>query len=188
MGIEDTPAKGEELLKQVENTVKEAEPELDLGLGDEDEGAYDTLEDEFDDEKPVSIYAKYEMDKTMEQQGIIVDLGAAGRFKVARAGSSNVEYTRCVAAQGKKAGVKRIKNNKLSDEEAHRRMAFIYGSTIIKGWEGVYGRDMKPIPYSKEAAVKLLTDLPELMNVIVTESHRADNYRKEYVEEASGNS
>lgn len=184
---------GEDLLQKVHDAQRAAEQSADsdedvLGAIEEDLGLEDFEEEPIEDETPVSIYEKFEMDQEMEKQGIVLNLGAAGEFKIARAGASNVEYTRAVAAQGKKAGVQKVKGGKISEAEATKRMAFIYGTTVVKDWDRVYGRDLKPIPYSKQAAVKLLLELPELLTVVMAEAHKADNYRKAHIEGAAGNS
>lgn len=138
------------------------------------------------DEGPKSIYELFETDQTMEQQGVVVDFGPYGRFKVARAAGSNIKYADAFRKYNKPYQ-KMLKRGTMPESLARQITAKIYAEAIVLDWEGVIGRDRKPIPFTKENVVKLMLDLPDLFTQIIAESLNAENFRREYVEEAAGN-
>jgi len=138
------------------------------------------------DEEPKNIYALFETDTTMEQQGVVVDFGPYGRFKVARASGNNIKYTEAFK-RFNKPFQKMLKRNTMPEALAKKLLAQVYAESIILAWEGILDRDNRPIPFSKENVVKVLLDLPDLFTQIIAESQNAESYRKEYVEDATKN-
>ena len=138
------------------------------------------------DEKPKSIYELFETDETMEQQGIVVDFGPYGEFKVARASGSNIKYSETVKRYNKPYQ-KMLKRGTMPEKLARQVLAKVYAESIVLNWKRVIGRDGKEIPYTTQNVVKVLLDLPDLFSQIVIESLNAELYRKDYVEEAAKN-
>ncbi len=134
-----------------------------------------------------SIYELFETDTTMEQQGIVVDFGDYGKFKIARAGASNIKYTDSFKTRYKPYQ-KLVRQNKMPESVAQKLLIEVYADAIILAWEGVYDRKLKPIPYTRANVVQVMTDLPDLFSQILTESQNADLYRKEFIEDAGKNS
>ncbi len=138
------------------------------------------------DGKPKSIYELFETDSTMEQQGVVVDFGPYGRFKVARASGNNIKYAQSFQKHNRPYQ-KMQRRGTMPEELARQVLAKVYAESILLDWEGVIGRDGKNIPFSKENAIKVMLDLPDLFTQIIAESQNAESYRKEYVEDATKN-
>jgi hypothetical protein len=62
----------------------------------------------------------------------------------------------------------------VSEQMLREQMA----EAIIADWENVTDRDGNQVPYSKEAALKFLTDLPELSDELAQLCLNIDNYRE----------
>lgn len=58
---------------------------------------------------------------------------------------------------------------------------------IVADWKGVVDKSGNPVKYSAQAAVSLLTDLPDLRDSIAELSLNLDNFRDDDKEDTTGN-
>ena len=65
-------------------------------------------------------------------------------------------------------------------DEAASKLAV---DTVLKGWKNVRGEDGKPLEFTKAAAVKLFTDLPEVYERLQEEAKLSANFRDAALEE-----
>lgn len=137
-------------------------------------------------DKPKSIYSLFEMDKAMEEQGIVVDFGDYGRFKIARAGGGNQRFAECFTRRYRPYK-RQQETDSLPEDVGRRLLAEIYADAVLKDWEGVYDREGKPIPFTHAAVVQLFVDLPELFVQIRNAAGDAALYRREEIQEIAGN-
>lgn len=131
------------------------------------------------------LYSAFGSDKGRERDGAWVDIGPA-RFKLARAGGANVVFGRAVM-QATKPYRRFLEKGDMDPEVADRIMVKVYAETIVLDWEGVDGADGQPVPYSREACVKLLTDLPNLFQEIQREAAAYHTFAQEGLEKSAGN-
>lgn len=92
-----------------------------------------------------------------------------GEFLIARAGNPNY-----LAAQER--------NGKRRAATAEERQEVLYRSIaegILLDWREVVDKDDKAIPYSVDAAVKVMWDNPDLVTEILSEANDHENYRRE---------
>ena len=61
-------------------------------------------------------------------------------------------------------------------------------AAILLDWEGVEERDGRPIPYSREAAVRLLGELKDFRNAVGYLALEAETFRRAALEAAAKNS
>lgn len=109
----------------------------------------------------MNLYKLFKTDKEKETgEGITLNYGEA-KITIHRAGGSNAKYRKQNNANLRKFG-RDIELGTLDPETDNRIMAELYADTIIIGWEGVNDESGKPLPFTRESVVKLLTDLPEL--------------------------
>jgi hypothetical protein len=135
----------------------------------------------------VSIYDALETDAKLEREGVVLDFGDYGRFKVARSGGKNQVYNQRVRAI-LKPYQRQIDAGLLNDDKLAKLLARPFAEHIVKGWEGVYNRNGELIEYSIERAEALLTDLPELFMIVREHSALLANFRKEDTDAAVKNS
>jgi hypothetical protein len=133
-----------------------------------------------------SIYEVFETSENMEREGIIVDYGEAGKFKIARAGGSNARFLK-VSERLTAPYRSRIDRGDMEIDELQKlnREAFVDG--ILLGWENVVGKDGKDLAYNRDAALKLFTDLPDLCMDLQEQAQRAANFRLRELEKDSKN-
>jgi hypothetical protein len=65
----------------------------------------------------------------------------------------------------------------LPEEVGEAMMADVIAATILKDWKNIFDRDGKELPYSKEAAKKLLIDLPEFYRTIMNLANDVNNFK-----------
>jgi hypothetical protein len=130
-----------------------------------------------------SLYDIFETNSGAESEGIWVPVGPA-RFKLARAGGANENFI--------KTATKRLKPFAASFETLPKKTADeiaigIFVDAILLDWEGVADRSGASVPYSKEAAKKLLTELPNLYLTLRAESEKMSNFSQANLDAAAGN-
>lgn len=128
-----------------------------------------------------STYGAFKTNETREREGVTLDLGDAGKFRLARAGGGNAAFQKRLAAITKPHR-RAIQTETISTAQAEALMAQVYAETVVLGWEGVTGEDGQLLPFSKDNCVKLLTDLPELFREIQTTSSDIRYFRDEILE------
>lgn len=130
-----------------------------------------------------SLWDLFETNSDAENAGIWVPVGPA-RFKIARAGGGNENF--------KKAAMKRLRPfassfETLPTKTADGLMIALFVDAVLLDWEGVVDRSGAVLPYSKEAAVDLLTKLPNLYLTLRAESEKMSNFTQANLEAAAGN-
>lgn len=131
-------------------------------------------------------YEQFKTDLRLEQEGITLDLGEAGKFLLARAGGSNKKFAKKfkdVSRPHRRA----IQNQSIDDETANQIMVESYADAVLMGWSGVTGSDGQPLEFNRANAIKLLTDLPWLFEEIRRAAEDAALYRLEVREEDGKN-
>lgn len=124
----------------------------------------------------MNLYQLFQTDQQHEQQGIVLDYGAAGKIRIARAGGSNAKFSR-IFGERFKPYRRQFDNGTLDDGIANKVMLEVYADTVILGWEGVSGPEGRPLEYTRANVIQLLTDLPELFRDIQDQAGKAANFR-----------
>ena len=133
----------------------------------------------------MSIYSTFETDAASEADGIKLDFGDFS-FVVARAGGANKKFE-----QALKKRLDRYKRmidfDALPEATARKAMIEVYAETVVLGWDGVTGPDEQPIAFSRDACVKLFTELPGLFDVVREESGKLSNFLAKNRADRAGN-
>jgi hypothetical protein len=125
-----------------------------------------------------STYGAYKTDENRERTGVKLDLGEAGKFQIARAGGGNSNFEKRLQAVTKPYR-RAIQTGNIDKKIADRLLAETYADTVLLGWEGVSGEDGKELPFNRDNAIKLFTDLPDLFKEIRETAEDATLYRAE---------
>ncbi len=130
-----------------------------------------------------SVYDLFETETDAEVGGTWIDIGPS-KFKLARAGGANENFMKTAA--------KRLKPFQSAIDSLPRKAADelargIFIDTVLLDWKDVTDRSGKVIPYSREAATKLFTDLPNLFIALQNEANKMSNFTKSNLEAAAKN-
>lgn len=135
----------------------------------------------------MSLYARYETSNKLSIKGAPVKFpanedGSFPTFFIARAHSSNQLFAKACKSNYEKG----IPN--MSEEELLEANLAIFLDANLIGWENILDRKGKVLPFSKENAKTLLTDLPEVFEKLQREASELSNYLKSAEEKAVKNS
>jgi|SRR5687768_9481542 len=130
-----------------------------------------------------SVWDLFETMADAEVSGTWIEIGAA-KFKLARAGGANENFM--------KTANKRLKPfqsamDSLPKKAADELAQGIFVDTLLLDWKNVTDRDGKDLPFSKEAARKLLSQLPNLFLALQAEAHKMSNFTKNNLDAAAKN-
>lgn len=114
----------------------------------------------------MSLYAKFETDRSLEKQGITLDYGPNSHDKpieirIARAGGSNDAYLKRMEAKAKPHR-RQIQHDTIERITLENIVKEVYAETVVLGWSGVEDRDGNEMQFNKENCLKLFNDLPDL--------------------------
>lgn len=135
-------------------------------------------------------YKIFDVDKSIEKEGILVNYGDF-RFKLARAGGSNQEFRKLLQAKLKPYR-HQMDNDTMDEKVSEVIVREVYARTVVLGWETKVSDEPSPdgtwepwletptgkTPFSVDACIKVLTDLPELFKDIQSMAGKAAHYRK----------
>lgn len=130
-----------------------------------------------------NIYDLYSTDLEKEVNGAPVKFGEATLYIASSNSSTNSKYAECVASFVEK----NTKRQLAEKDDKREQLRELYAEAVLVGWENVKDKDGKDLPYSKQNALKLLTDLPRLFEEIITISSDINYYREEQREAAAKN-
>lgn len=140
-----------------------------------------------------SLYDTYETDPQLEKEGVHLEVGMTKdgekivTIQLRRAGGANQQFAKVFELKSKP--YRRVMEipGALDPAVQERVMREVYVDSVVVGWENMEDREGNPIPYSKQAALKLFADLPDLFRRVVKESQEMDLFRRIVVEEEAKN-
>lgn len=135
----------------------------------------------------MGTYESFATNAGMEQEGIWIDYGDAGSFRVARAGGSNKNFTRSFQRLTKPHR-KAIQADAMNDDTQRAIMMEVFIDSALLAWKGVTGKDGKTLSFSKKNAKALFEDLPDLFADLLNSSQNYSLYREYVMDIDSGNS
>ena len=130
-------------------------------------------------------YSVFRTDKTLEKEGIVLDYGDF-KIKVARAGGSNAAFQKALTSKIRPYK-RQIDAGTIPDDVAEKLFLDVYAESVVLGWEGVTDENGNPLPFSKENAVKLFSDLPDLFRDVQNQAAAISNFRAEVTEDTIKN-
>lgn len=139
----------------------------------------------------MSLYSVFKTDHSKEREGRWFELvgiknedGTEPGFKMARMSRANPEYQAAIERLSK--DIKQaVDLDTLTEDVAGPIMRGVFVETILLDWRNVYDENGQAIPYSKEAALKLFTELPDLYLVLVDEASKLSNFRARELDEVA---
>ena len=147
----------------------------------------------------MSLFKQFKTDSKVEKEGILLDYGpnkdlpanADGShpvimIRIARAGGANDAYNKRIEALSKKHR-RKIQNDALEIAELREMTMHAVADTVILGWENVTDEDGNPMPFSRDNALKLFKQLPDLFNDVQEQAAKAALFRAHVREDDLGN-
>jgi len=129
----------------------------------------------------MSLYKQFKTDTKLEKEGILLQYGTNSKgqpicIRVARAGAGNDQYVKRMEAKVKPHR-RLIQNETIERAVLLSIIREVFAETVVLGWEGVEDENGKPLSFSKDNAIKLFTDLPDLFEDIQEQAQKAALFR-----------
>lgn len=141
----------------------------------------------------MSLYKQYKTDETKTTEGVAIKLfeaenenGTIPTFYLARMASTNKAYQKAMEAKTRPYR-RQIELNTMSEETAIKINIDVFCDTILKGWENVSDEAGNALPFNKQNAVKLMTDLPDVLDRLTVEAKNIENFRASSLEDEAKN-
>jgi hypothetical protein len=148
----------------------------------------DTTETVESSTEVLSIFDLCETDAAAEEEGRwfrdIFNDGSNIDVKLRRLTSRSSMQARRRLEKGYR---RHMKNGVYPDDIAVKILVEQIAEAVLVDWKGIYDRDKKPMEYSKENALALLTKLPVFRDGVIQMASNLDNFRIEEKEATSKN-
>lgn len=122
---------------------------------------------------------EWKTDSALSKEGAWVPLEDGGRIKVARAGNMNPHYTAAMQIHWGEHFAKTFADEIAKQRDREETLRKIALSSLLKEWDG-FTEGGDPLPFTEENAKRVLSEIPELVDVIFT----AANQRALFVQQA----
>lgn len=139
------------------------------------------------------LHKNFGTDKNLEIHGITLEYHDGDdvdanpvRIRIARAGGSNVAFDKELEKRTRHMR-RQLAAGSVSVTEVQRVSREVYASVVLLGWENVTDADGKPLEFNYDNALKLLTELPDLMADIQEQAGKAQLFRGLQAEEDAKN-
>jgi hypothetical protein len=127
-----------------------------------------------------NLHGLFATDKRLEKEGKKIPVGNGVYFYIRRFGGSNAARLKEAMAKHYAPYSAQIKDGIALAEEVEAELsAKIFVETCVSGWEGVKDEQDNLIEFSIPAAIALLKDLPELVEMLMTQANDYKTYRQE---------
>lgn len=135
----------------------------------------------------MGIYKDFKTDVDAENNGIRVetsvnDDGTIATFILARSGSSNKLYQKCLEVETRPYK-RQIELKTISVEIQEKIFLSVFAKAILKGWENVEDEFGNKLEFTHANVCKVMKDLPDLYNDLVVRSNEASNFKQSILEE-----
>jgi hypothetical protein len=147
----------------------------------------------------MSLFKQFKTDAKVEKEGIWLDYGPNKdlpaneqgehpviMIRIARAGGANEAYNKRIEALSKKHR-RKIQNDAMEISELREMTQHAVADTVVLGWENVTDEDGNAMPFSRDNALKLFKQLPDLFNDIQEQAAKAALFRVHLRETDLGN-
>jgi hypothetical protein len=139
------------------------------------------------------LFKQYKTNSAKEAEGVEIEFpeaqnddGTIPTFIISRMGKSNKAYSKALEAATRPYR-RQVELGTMKNEVAETLFMGVFCDTVLKGWKNVQGEDGAEIPYSKDAAISLLSELPDVYDLLQEEAKLSANFRDSVLETEAKN-
>lgn len=136
----------------------------------------------------MGLHKQFKTSSLKENEGVKIEFVEAMNedntvptFIISRMGKSNKIYSKALEAATRPYR-RQVELGTMKNEVAENLFMGVFVDTILKGWVNVQDEKGKEIPFSKEAAISLLTELPDVYERLQDEAKLSANFRDDALE------
>jgi hypothetical protein len=139
------------------------------------------------------LFKQYKTNSLKEAEGVEIEFpeaqnddGSIPTFIISRMGKSNKAYSKALEAATRPYR-RQVELGTLKNEVAETLFMGVFVDTVLHGWKNIQAEDGQPLPYSKDSAISLLTELPDVYERLQEEAKLASNFRDSALETEAKN-
>lgn len=139
----------------------------------------------------MGIYQSWKTDGKKESEGVEVQFeanedGTIPTFTICRMGDSNKEFAKMLD-QLTKPYRRQMQLGTLPKSKDAEIFMEVFVCTVLRGWSNVQDENNNIIPFNKENAIKVFTDLPEIYKELQANSSNLALFRVDALEAEAKN-
>lgn len=147
----------------------------------------------------MSLRKTFKTDKTAEVEGVWMDVavndhnGKPVRIKLARMSQTNKRYTKALNT-ATRPHQSAIQNDALDNDLAKKMLQEVFAETVLLDWENLPKSDLtgddadtELLPFSKDNAMALFTEMPDLYDDWESRANKASAFRETEQEKGAKN-
>lgn len=123
-----------------------------------------------------NLHKSYATDADIEKEGIWVNVGDGVEFKVKRFGGANTGLKK-VLAKRYKPFAKLAEKGLLPEDKEKEIYVTSFVEACLCDWRGLQDEEGNDIPFSSDDAKKILIELPDLLDIVMTQAQDAENFK-----------
>jgi len=132
----------------------------------------------------MDLFAKYKTDESKEREGVWVPLDGEGRIRIAR--TNNPLYREAMVRKVNRYKMA-AKSKVIPEDDWITIVNELIAETILVDWEGITEKG-QPLPYSVENAKRVLAELKDFREMVLSIADNMDNFKEELDEGTEKNS
>lgn len=125
-----------------------------------------------------NLDALYKTDKGHETEGIWMEISPDVGFRLKRFGGYNSPAIKKVMANYNKRFARQIDNGTLPEDVERKIYTKAFVKSTMTDWKGIEINGQLE-DFTVDKAVEMLVGLPDLLEVLVTEASKAENYKED---------
>lgn len=129
------------------------------------------------------LHKQFKTNSVKESEGVEIEFheaqnedGSVPTFVISRMGKTNKAYSKALEAATRPYR-RQVELGTLKNEVAESLFMGVFVDNVLKGWKNVQDENGKELTYSKDAAIALLTELPDVYDRLQEEAKLASNFR-----------
>lgn len=119
----------------------------------------------------------FKTNKVLESSGVWFDISEEIGFLISRFGSSN-QKAKALTAKYYKPYAALVQNGGMPEEKSTEISLRVFVESCMIDWKGIQ-IDGVEVPFSHEAALKLLKEMPDLADTLMTHASNSANYKED---------
>lgn len=139
------------------------------------------------------LHKQYKTNSEKENNGVEIEFPEAENddktipvFIVSRMGKANKAYTKALESATRPYR-RQIELNTMKNKVAEDIFLKVFCNHVLLGWKNVQNESGEVIPFSKDAAISLMQELPDVYERLQQEASLSSNFRDSVLEEEAGN-
>lgn len=139
------------------------------------------------------LHKQFKTNSVKEIEGVEIEFpeaqnddGSIPTFIISRMGKGNKAYSKALEAATRPYR-RQVELGTMKNEVAETLFMGVFCDTVLKGWKNVQNESGEAIAFSKDSAMALMAELPDVYERLQEEAKLSANFRDSALEAEAGN-